>query len=310
MKNYIVASLLIFFVLCTAPLTVLNLREASSVADSNSTQEESNVRVLQASSGNIITVDINEYLIGAVASEMPASFDEEALKAQAVACYTYLLWTRKNADNPEKAISDITDDSNIHQGFSDKSRLKEMWGKKYDLYYQKISDAVESVKDEYIQYNGEPINAVFHGLSYGKTNSSEEIWSEALPYLISVEAPGDKLSSDLISEYKTTKSKLLQAAKASDTDEIIVEEKTKNGFIRSLRIGSRIFSSAEIRSLLSLKSPNFTIKINGENVIFTLHGKGHGLGMSQYSADFMARQGSDYKDILLHFYPGTEIVKD
>ncbi len=319
MKNYITATVFLFLIVAFAPMIVFLVKtEAPPDISYTNINSDNSIRVFQVSTNKILNVNIKEYLIGAVADEMPASFSSEALKAQAVACYTYLKWTLLNSDNAPNEFSDISDDSNTHQGFLTKEQMKEKWGKKYETYLAKIEKAVEEAEGEYIIYNSEPILAVFHGLSSGKTNNSEDIWKSPLPYLISVEAPGDKLSPQLKSENIFTFSEFIslasRAAQTAFTEEDIklvqTPDNNSDGFADSIIIGKKTFSSTDVRSIFSLKSPNFTLEIKNNSLIFTVYGKGHGLGMSQYSADFMARQGSDYKEILMHFYPGTKIVKD
>ena len=322
MKNYLLSSLFLVFLIAFAPFITLISFSTGSADDPTSVYygaENGRVRVLQVSSQKILSMDLTEYLIGAVASEMPASFSEEALKAQAIASYTYLKWLMLNSDSSAEALWDISDDSGTHQGFLSLEQMKERWGDKYDTYYGKLKRIVESVKGEYIAYNGEPVLAVFHGISAGSTADSSELWNEPLPYLISVDAPGDKLSPDLVSVNSFTYGELsviIENISGSSTDGIDKKEwikiisADKNGYVISVSIGGITVSGTELKALLSLKSPNFIVKTTDSKVEFTVYGKGHGLGMSQYSADFMARQGYDYKEILGHFYTDTELLKD
>ncbi len=323
MKNYLLSSLLLVFLIAFTPfITLMSFTPDVSQPSSENTELLSNnntVRVLQVSSNRVLTTDITDYLIGSVASEMPASFTDEALKAQAVASYTYLKWILLNSDNASKELWDISDDSNIHQGFLTTEQMKKRWGDKFDTYYNKIRNAVESVENEYVSYNNEPILAVFHGISSGSTANSSDVWENALPYLVSVDAPGDKLSPDLVSTNTFTYSELSSiigtidgiSVEGIDKKEWIrVHTTTENGYVKEVNIGNGTISGAELKALLELKSPNFTVTATDSKVEFTVYGKGHGLGMSQYSADFMARQGYTYKEILNHFYPDTELLKD
>lgn len=315
MKSYILSSLFIFFLIFTLPLAVipLSVSNDNTSSVSEATDSAGSVRVLQVSTGNVITLDLQEYLTGAVAAEMPASFSDEALKAQAIACYTYTLWILKNADRAPDELFDISDDSNKHQGYLTMADMKEKWGEKFDKYYEKIKNAVSSTRGYYLSFSDEPAMTVFHGLSSGKTVSCKELWGYDIPYLISTDAPGDKLSPDLISENVYTKEEFKAAINKitggnlpsyyeADTSDI-----TQEGFVNSITVNGNKISCTDIRSGFSLKSSRFKIKMTKNEVTFTVYGKGHGIGMSQYSADFMARQGSDYKEILAHFYPGTEL---
>lgn len=317
MKNYIFSSLFIFFLIFFLPLTVIPLSGTDSSSTdfsaTESTDDINSVRVLQVSTGNILTLDFQDYLIGAVAAEMPASFSDEALKAQAVACYTYALWIVENADRAPDELFDISDDSNKHQGYLAEEYLKEKWGDKYEKYYQKIKNAVTQTRGEYLSFSDEPAMTVFHGLSSGKTVSCKELWGYDIPYLVSVDAPGDKLSPDLISENVYTKEEFnaiteeITGEKISPDYKADTSDTTDEGYVNSLKINGKVISCTDIRSAFSLKSSRFKMKATENDVVFTVYGKGHGIGMSQYSADFMARQGSDYKEILEHFYPGTDL---
>ena len=323
MKNYLFSALFITFLLAFTPfVTLISFNTASTEATNDllyDSDENGTVRVLQVSSNQILKTDITEYLIGAVASEMPASFNEEALKAQAVASYTYLKWIMLNSDNASRALWDISDDSSTHQGFLTTEQMKERWKDKYDTYYNKIKKAVESVENEYIAYDNEPVLAVFHGLSPGRTAESVDLWGENIPYLISVDAPGDKLSPDLVSTNTFTYNELsaiLEATEGISTENtdkkewISVVSSAENGYVKEVKVGNSTLTGTELKALLSLKSPNFIVNAGDSKIEFTVYGKGHGLGMSQYSADFLARQGYNYKEILEHFYPHTELLTD
>lgn len=320
MKNYLLSALFLSFMIAFAPfLTLISLEtEADDTTVQINDITDGKIRVLQVSSSRILETDVTEYLIGAVASEMPASFNEEALKAQAVASYTYLKWILLNSDNTSSGLWDISDDSNTHQGFLSKEQMKERWGEKYDTYYSKLKRIVEETENEYIAYENEPVLAVFHAVSSGSTSDSKDVWGNSLPYLISVDAPGDKLSPDLISANTFTYGELsalfedagISAEGIEKKDWIKITSSSESGYVKEARIGNSTMSGTELKALLKLKSPCFTVKATDSKVEFTVYGKGHGLGMSQYSADFMARQGYSYQEILEHFYPGTELLTD
>ncbi|MBQ8504085.1 MAG: stage II sporulation protein D [Clostridia bacterium] len=325
MKIYAVLSLIIFLILLFFPFislmsesgTVQSVNDTTEASDVSKTEEiqdtADEISVLRVSSGKIENVDMTEYIIGAVASEMPATFHEEALKAQAVACYTYTKWILKNADNSVE-LSHISDSSTTHQGYLNADELKIKWGEKYEIYYNKLKSIVEGLKGQYLTYDGEPILAVFHAISSGVTNSSEDVWGNKLPYLVSVSAPGDKLCADSDSQNSFSTEEFVTIAKSIEnvtvnTKENMISDITiaDSGYVSEVRIGEVKLTGREVRSLFSLSSPNFEVKYENGKYIFNVKGKGHGVGMSQYSADFMARQGSDYKEILSHFYPDTDL---
>lgn len=298
--------------------TVITEVQESSTAETETVTESvtekeniETVSVLSVSSGKVTEISLFDYLVGTVSAEMPASYHEEALKAQAVACYTYLKWIKENS---ESDTSDITDSSSKHQAYLTDSELKEKWGKNYDIYRKKIEDVVNCIQGEYLEYSGETAMTVYHALSCGKTNSAQEVWDSAVPYLVSVNAPGDKLSES----YKNivTVSREDFCKKLSDFNISLDEEKIsdsiktdESGYFSSLEYDNEILFPSDIRSAFSLDSLNFKISTDDGTVTFTVYGKGHGVGMSQYSADYMARQGYAYDEILAHFYKGTTLEK-
>lgn len=286
---------------------------ATDSADATSPENiKETVKVLRTSSGTAIETDMFDYITGAVAAEMPASFCIEALKAQAVACYTYAKYIKENTDNQNSLISDS---SFVHQNYIDRSEQRKKWGDSYEEYRSVIEKAVKSVYGEYLSFEGETALTVFHALSYDKTNSAEEIWGEALPYLISVDAPSEG-SSEIKCKFTAEDFKKLfeekKKIKLGNAPQkwAKAEEKNDNGYIRRLSVGNETFTAIEIMELLSLPSTNFTAKYADGIFIFTVKGKGHGVGMSQYGAEYMALTGKSYKEILAHYYPGTALEKE
>lgn len=328
MKIYFILTAVISAFLLLFPLACVGVSQSQrqSTADTaESAQEETEaeteplaqtVSVLRTSSGKINTLDMKDYIIGVVAAEMPAEYEEDALKAQAVAAYTYTKWLMENADNPQ-GEADISDDAQSHQGYLDEKQLKEKWGNQFESRYEKIAQCVGEVYGEYLTYEGRAVLSCFHALSPGRTADAKAVWGSDIPYLKSVSAPGDLLSPDIDSEHTLSVEEFqklcasLDGAKLDENEEkwLGKAEKEDNGFIKTIVIGEKRFSANEIRNAFSLESPYFTLSYSGESFVFKVKGRGHGLGMSQYSADYMARQGSDYKEILLHFYSGVKIEK-
>lgn len=280
------------------------------------TQEETavaTVKVMNASSKNITEMPLRDYLIGVVASEINAAYHEEAIKAQCVAAHTMLLYS-KEYKNDGLNGADISDSSATHQGYLTEDEQREKWGENYDAYREKIEKCVDEVIDFTIQYDSKPINAVFHSISNGQTENATDVWGGEYPYLISVNSVGDKLSPAYNSEVKVTAEKFKEimsenGAKLGDEPSKWVEKitNTDTGMVKEIIIGGKAFKGTEIRTLFGLKSSTFTVKYTDENFVFTVSGYGHGVGMSQYGADYMARQGFTYKEILKHYYVGTEI---
>lgn len=319
MKTNLILTLILFLMMIFLPLIALmstNTSDNTSEATTSKAQTEAateTVSVFSDSTGKVTEMSVEDYIFGSVCAEMPASFHEEALKAQAVACYTYMKWIKENSDNSSYTGADITDSSAVHQAFLTEEELRKKWGTSYDIYCEKVKDAVESVLFEYLTYENETAMTVFHALSTGETHSSEEVWNSATPYLQSVTAPGDKLSPDFSNTVTLTAAEFagaFEGATENDADKILKSaSEDENGFISELSFGNKTLSRTDIRSVLSLDSPYFKVKNDGDSYIFTVYGKGHGIGMSQYSADYMARQGSTYEEILKHFYKDTSLVR-
>lgn len=320
MKFYLTLTLitgliLILFPLCCVTVadrnaTAGNKEESLTIARNENEAEDETVSVFLSSENKTVDMKVFDYLTGAVASEMPASFESEALKAQAVACYSYMLWLKSNSDNAEY---DISSDPSTHQGFLTDEEMKEKWGNKYESYKEKIKTAVSAVYGEYITYNGEVILALYHALSPGMTQNSEEVWESPLPYIKSKAAPGDSLSPDFDSEATVSCEKIRDifsiGEEVKDSELIDIFALSDSSFIKEIPLGDNKVTAGEIASKLGLQSPYFTAEYKEGNYIFKVKGYGHGLGMSQYSADYMARQGSSYKEILEHFYDGVQLQK-
>lgn len=269
---------------------------------------EETVTLLRSESGKKITLSMSDYIIGVVSAEISPLYSEEAIKAQAVASHTYALYQqRKNVT--------LTDDCTKHQAYISPEEAKEKWGEKYEIYSKKIISAVSEVKNKVITYDSEIILPAFFALCSGKTESSEDIWGGKTPYLVSVTSTGDTLSSKLTSEEKFTEDEFKAKIEASSNVKLSAEaenwvtslESTQVGAVKKITVGEKVFSGSEIQKIFSLESNNFTVKYADNSFVFTVTGNGHGVGMSQYGADFMARQGSSYEEILKHYYTGVEI---
>ncbi len=312
MKTYLVLTAVICMIIILFPFCFISLgnEEETSFKAETVKSDSDSVSVFHISTQETADVKTFDYIVGAVASEMPASYETEALKAQAVACYSYMLWVRENSDNAEY---DITNDPSTHQGYLTDEEMKEKWGEKYESYKGKIEEAVSAVYGEYMTYEGEVILALFHAISPGKTQDSEEVWESSLPYIKSKTAPGDSLSPDFDSELTVPCQKIREIfsidESVKNSELIDIFSLSDSSFIKNIPVGNGSVSAGEIAAKLSLQSPYFTAEYKEGNYIFFVKGYGHGLGMSQYSADYMARQGSKYDEILFHFYDDIKIEK-
>ena len=272
--------------------------------------ENSTVKVMNASSKNITEISLREYLIGVVAAEINPAYHEEAIKAQVVAAHTKLEYTKLH-NTPENAH--ITDSPASHQGYLNENQQKEKWGENYNIYHDKIAECVDEVQNVILTYNNQPINAVFHAISNGQTENATDVWGGDYPYLVSVQSAGDKLSpaynSEIIIISDDFKKKLSEKGTnlSGDPSEWIEKiTNTNTGMVKEFVVGGKSFKGTEIRTIFGLKSSTFTVKYENNNFIFTVCGYGHGVGMSQYGANYMAQQGLNYKQILEHYYQNSE----
>ena len=257
------------------------------------------IKVKRIDTGNIEEVPLEKYVLGVVAGEMPASFNIEALKAQAVASRTYAL--KKAESNKEYDVEDST----TNQVYIDDNKMKEKWKDNYDELLKKIKNAVDETKGEVLLYNNELIDAMFFSTSNGYTENSDDVFSSSLPYLVSVESNWDKTESPVFASTKeVTKKEFLFNLGLSDSNTIDVNniERTKTGRVKNITINKKVFKGTKIRSIFGLKSTSFTINIKNDVVTFNVNGYGHGVGMSQYGANGMAKEGYNYKEILKYYY--------
>ncbi len=264
--------------------------------------------------GEVTPLSMSDYIIGVTAAEMPASFETEALKAQAIAARTYTLYKMRSVPSGNHPDADVCDDINCCKAYTSDENLREKWGASYAANIAKIEEAVRSTDGVCMVYDGEPILAVFHSSSPGLTESSAEVWGRELPYLVSVISREDGgeiqnyVSSVTVSsdDFIDTMTSYDDAAFFGDDSSEWVSGviKTDSGRMRSAVIGGVSLSGTELRRLFGLRSAAISIDVGDDNVVFTTVGYGHGVGMSQYGANEMAKEGNSYEDILEWYYTG------
>lgn len=250
-----------------------------------------------------ITLSIKDYLQGVLAAEMPASFDEEALKTQSVLARTYtykLLLNNKT----------ITDDISV-QAYKSDDELKNIWNDKYDYYSSKISKAINDTTDEEVTYNGYLIEALHHSTSNGLTEDPVNVWGNSYPYLKSVASHGDLVSPSYlrsvdISFEDINKALDIDFNKESKIDVIYKDESER---ITKIKFDNKEMTGINVRHMLGLRSCDFDYIINDNSVTFITIGYGHGVGMSQYGANGMAKESYKYKEILDHYYTNCKLKK-
>ena len=265
------------------------------------------VRVKRVAKDEIIEVPLEEYVVGVLSGEMPTSFELEALKAQAVAARSYVL---KKMEQNIKNEYDVVDTVS-NQVYLDYDELKAKWGIDYDNKISKIKQAVVETTGEYLTYNNQVIEAFFFSTSSGMTENCDEVFSESLPYLVSVDSHYDSISPsfEVNREFPLSTFYQLLNLPYQEKLEISITKTTSTGRVKELTINGNKFTGSEVYSKLSLKSTFFEIKQDNQVVKITTKGYGHGVGMSQYGANGMAKEGYNYDEILKHYYVGTTISK-
>lgn len=274
--------------------------------------------VLDITSGKVMEIPMKDYLVGAVMAEMPAAYEPEALKAQAVAAYTYALRREMlEAENPTPELMGafISNDSTKFQAFFTPEQGRAFYGTAYDEYREKIAAAVDAVYPEALFYENEPIAAAFHSISCGKTEDSADVWEVSFPYLVSVESEWDENAPTFYSENKFTSDEIKAAFPDADFDEsgtISVESLTTGGYAKRVAVGDKTYSGQEVRTALGLKSSAFTVSYNESDKVYTfsVKGSGHGVGMSQYGANCLAQDGKTYREILEHYYTNCDLMRN
>lgn len=270
----------------------------------NNNQEE--IKVKNVATGAIETKDLENYVMGVVAAEMPASFSIEALKAQAIASRSYAYYKMKQNNGNYDIIADIS-----NQAYINDDEMHEKWQGDYDIYYKKIKEAVDDTKNEVMTYDGQVIEAFYFAMSNGYTEDVVSVFGENLPYLKSVESKWDNNS---LSNYEvnTQLSTVEFLKKLNLNNNIIVINNQiydETGRTKEITINSTTFKGTEFRKLLNLRSTDFKIELENDIVNITTKGYGHGVGMSQYGANGMAKDGFDCYTILKYYYKDIEFQK-
>ena len=328
---YLFAFLMIFFLL---PALLTNRGEVSASVKEENTRKEENltqeninteeydykqygiIKLLHKSTNEIEEVPLDKYLCNVVSAEMPADYEKEALKAQAIVARTYTIYKIQNKKHEN---ADICDDSSCCQAWVSKETRLSRWDEdKRESNWKKIEECVNETKGKIITYEGKPINAFFHANSGGKTEIPVNVWGgTGYPYLQVVETAGEEGYDQYESEVSLTKEELIDKleTKYSDIsidfnnqDDIKILEYTDSGRVKTVKFGNHNLSGVEARTLLGLRSTNFEISRDGDNIKFAVKGYGHGVGMSQTGADSLAKEGKNCFDIINHFYIGVQIT--
>lgn len=297
---------ILFFVvlIVIVPFIVVNLFVKEEEIKFNYTNNL-NVRVKR--DAGIVTVPLEDYVVGVLAGEMPIEFEMEALKAQAVAARSYVL--KKMSYNKEKEYDVV--DTVMNQVYLDNDYLKKTWGKDYVKKINKLKTAVIETNYQYVDYNGNIADTMFFSTSVGETENSEEVFSNKVPYLKSVSSTWDEISPVYKLNYQFKLNEFLNKLDLPYSNFVKLEviDSTSTGRVKKIKINEKTFDGSVVVTKLKLKSNHFTIKQDGDTINITTKGYGHGVGMSQYGAQGMALNGYSYEEILKHYYQGTSIKK-
>jgi len=319
MKKSQLYSTFIFTLIFIFPI-ILGLcfpRSISSVPKINNGYSDApdyTVTCLDTKTNTVSEVNLEEYLTGVLAAEMPASYESEALKAQAVAARSYILY-KVNKENPEHPNASICTNPSHCKGWLSEADAKSKWdSNEQTKYWQKLRSAVKSTEGQYLVYENNIVEACFFSSGGSRTENSEDVWQASLPYLRSVENPEpiDSTLSQSVFTNDDFMKKITPHLDSSPPDDAPVFsdiQRTDGGSVATINVCGKIFKGTEIRSIFGLKSANFTVKTDNNTVTFDVIGNGHGVGMSQKGANQMAKDGKNYTEILSHYYTNIQIVK-
>ena len=326
MKKFIALILLFALLTFLLPFAGLLFSDKSPFDGADSEGNSQNpssaeYKILNETTGAVDTVLVRDFLIGALASEMPLSYNDEALKAQVVAAHTYAEARKaREKSTPTAALlgADFSADPVHHKGYITKEDLQKMWGSEFKTNYAKTASVVDEVIDKLVLYKNAPALTCYFAVSCGNTEFSENVWSEPIPYLIQVDSAGDAAAEGFwqtVTFSAQNMMSLLQAGfsglNLSSPPESWFGSPVYSaaGYVLTLPVGGAIVSGADFRSRLSLRSACFAIAYSPEKEEFTVttKGYGHGVGMSQFGANLLAVKGKTYGEILAYYFPGTAL---
>lgn len=317
--------LVIAAVIAVPALVVLGLqdwsREPAGGQPAVFSGEDVTIKVYMHDIKQIVSMNLEDYVKGVVAAEMPAEFEVEALKAQAVAARTYAVKHMAvfgGTGSAEYPGADVTTDHKESQAWQDETKLKAKWGANYGKYWSKVNQAVDQTRGLILTYQGEPINAVFHSTSGDHTASAQEVWGFDYPYLKSVACTWDQKSPRYQDAKEISLAELearlgadagiMAAAQSGDSGSIAaIIDRTDSGRVGKIRIGAKTLTGSEIRQKLELRSTNFSVIPDGDKLIFKTIGYGHGVGLCQYGANGQAKESRNFRQILTYYYTGAAI---
>lgn len=269
------------------------------------------VPVYRTALNKIESIPVEDYVVGVVASEMPAEFEIEALKAQALAARTYIVKQMLQPTEMTLPENAVVTDTIHHQVYKNHEELQQLWGSDYEWKYVRIAKAVEETKGKIITYHNEPITAQFFSTSNGYTENAEDYWQNELPYLKSVESPWDTASPKFTATHEISVDSFEEKLDVSLPDDGsigTIVERTESNRVREVEIAGKRLTGREVRENLELNSSDFNWERNGDTIRIHTKGYGHGVGMSQYGANGMALEGMSAEEIISHYYNDVEVT--
>lgn len=293
---------------------------APTVNQTNTLASPARFRILNESTGRVMEVETKDFVRGALAAEMPPNFHPEALKAQAVAAHSYAVWlTLQREQRPVETLkgATLTADPENWKGYTTEKIFRARYGSLSDEYWNDICQAADAVSGYLLSYDGEPAAAAYHSMSSGITEDAANVWEASVPYLIPVDSPGDPLAPDYETSVTVAEKRMRELLETAcpgvslpddPAEWMTVSDRSEGGYALNIQAGDSALAGTELRTLLGLRSANFDIVYDGTAFVFTVRGYGHGVGLSQYGADYLARQGMDFEEILAHYYPGTALA--
>lgn len=330
MKGYAVFLLSVACMLMLLPLPALPKTQSTLAspisAPNESTPSTSDVGEAEEMTFKILTGDTvtelscREFLIRTLAFEMAPTYHAEALKAQAVAAYTYYgRRQRAQTADPDPTLNGAhfkAPDDTFPQNYT-VDKLRERWGDKFEEYYANLCAAVDAVTGKHITHNGEWIDACYFAVSNGSTESAKVVWGADVPYLQAVASPGDKLAANYETKTVLATEQVGAALTAADTALVLGDDPavwfgeptlSAAGTVASIPVGGKALAGTAVRAALDLRSATFAVAYADGSFTFTVRGYGHGVGMSQVGANYLAQQGYTWQEILQYYYTGVSIV--
>ncbi len=313
MKKLLLLMLALMFII---PVSIGLLCHKSPIVLSKTTNHQK-ITYLETKTNSLTECNLEEYLVGVLAAEMPAEYHIEALKAQAVAARSFII-SRLGDKNPEHPDAVVCDDPNHCKAHLNESEAKAKWSVgAADEYWKKLKKATTDTIGEYMICEDEVVEAFFFARSHGKTENSEDVWGASRPYLKSVESKGDMTHPEYESvaefKYSDARARLrsinLDIITGTTPLKIGKTTYTSGGSIATIEVDGIVFKGKDIRTAFGLKSASFLMTTDADKVRFKVHGYGHGVGMSQYGANYMAANGKKYTEILSHYYTNIQIIK-